>query len=138
MTRYIDPPGVPEVERMTPAELKVIREFLGLSSAALAKHLGVSDRTVRHWEEGKYPIPDGVRLEIEKLEAHTAEFVASVVEKVTDVPDPVVVTYRTDEEYRAAHPESPMPASWHRAAIARVAQEVPGLSIVFPPREEIS
>jgi len=138
MTRYTDPPGMPEDERMTPAELKVVREFLGLSSAALAKHLGVSDRTVRHWEAGKYPIPDGVRLEIEKLEAYTAQFVAGVVEKLMDIPDPVVVTYRTDEEYHAAHPEIPLPASWHRAAIARVAQEVPGLSIVFPPREEIS
>ena len=137
MTKYTDPPGMPEDERMTPAELKVVREFLGLSSAALAKYLGVSDRTVRHWEEGKYPIPDGVRLEIEKLEAYTAEFVASVVEKLMDIPDPVVVTYRTDKEYHAAHPETPLPASWHRAAIARVAQEVPGLSIVFPPREEI-
>jgi len=138
MTRYTDPPGMPEDERMTPAELKVVREFLGLSSAALARYLGVSDRTVRHWEEGKYPIPDGVRLEIEKLEAFTAEFVAGVVEKLMDYPDPVVVTYRTDKEYHAAHPETPLPASWHRAAIARVAQEVPGLSIVFPPREEIS
>ena len=135
MTRYTDPPGMPEDERMTPAELKVVREFLGLSSAALAKYLGVSDRTVRHWEAGKYPIPDGVRLEIEKLEAYTAEFVAGVVEKLMDIPDPVVVTYRTDEEYHAAHPEIPLPASWHRAAIARVAQEVPGLSIVFPPRD---
>jgi len=138
MTKYTDPPGMPEDERMTPAELKVVREYLGLSSAALAKYLGVSDRTVRHWEAGKYPIPDGVRLEVEKLEAYTAEFVASVVEKVMDISDPVVVTYRTDEEYHAAHPEIPLPASWHRAVIARVAQEVPGLSIVFPPREEIS
>jgi len=138
MTKYTDPPGMPEDERMTPAELKVVREYLGLSSAALAKYLGVSDRTVRHWEEGKYPIPDGVRLEIEKLEAYTAEFVAGVVEKLMDIPDPVVVTYRNDEEYHAAHPEIPLPASWHRAVIARVAQEVPGLSIVFPPREEIS
>lgn len=132
---YTDPPGMPEDERMTPAELRVVREFLGLSSAALAKYLGVSDRTVRHWEAGKHPIPDGVRLEVERLEAYTAEFVAGVVEKLMDIPDPVVVTYRSDREYHAAHPEIPLPASWHRAVIARVAQEVPGLSIVFPPRD---
>lgn len=131
--KYTDPPGMPESERMTPAELKVVREFLGLSSAALAGYLGVSDRTVRHWEAGKYPIPDGARLEIEKLEADTARFVAGVVEKLLDIPDPVVVTYRSDREYHAAHPEIPLPASWHRAVIARVAQEVPALSIVFPP-----
>jgi len=129
--RYTDPPGMPESERMTPAELKVVREFLGLSSAALAKYLGVTDRTVRHWEAGKYPVPDGVRIEIEKLEAFTARFVSDVVEKLLDVPDPVVLTYRTDDEYHAAHPEVPLPASWHRAVIARVAQEVPALSIVY-------
>lgn len=129
---YSDPPGMPEDERMTPAELKVVREYLGLSGSALAKLLQVSDRTVRHWEEGKYPIPDGVRLEIENLERITAEFVSGVIAKLMDYPgDPVVVTYRNDKEYHAAHPESPFPASWHRAVIARVAQEVPALSIVY-------
>lgn len=127
--KYTDPPGD---ERMTPAELRVAREFLGLSGAALARLLQVSDRTVRHWEEGKYPIPDGVRLEIEKLEEYTAQCVAGVVEKLLDIPDPVVVTYRNDEEYHAVHSD-PLTAGWHRAVIARVAQEVPGLRIVFPP-----
>lgn len=133
---YTDPPGMPEDERMTPAELKVVREFLGMSGAALAAYLKVSDRTVRHWEDGKYPIPDGVRLAIEDLEARTAEFVAGVVEKLMDYPEPVVVTYRTDREYHGAHPEIPFPASWHRAVVARVAQEVPALSIVYMARDE--
>jgi len=133
--QYTDPPDMPEDERMTPAELKVVREFLGLPGAALAKYLKVSDRTVRHWEEGKFPIPDGVRLVIEDLEERTAVFVAGIVEKLMDYPDPVVVTYRNDQEYHAAHPEIPFPASWHRAVVARVAQEVPGLSIVYPEKD---
>ncbi len=133
---YDDPPGMPDDERMTPAELKVVREFLGMSGAALAAYLQVSDRTVRHWEDGKYPIPDGVRLAIEDLEARTAEFVAGVVEKLMDYPDPVVVTYRTDREYHQAHPDIPFPASWHRAVVARVAQEVPGLSIAYTPQDK--
>jgi DNA-binding XRE family transcriptional regulator len=128
---YSDPPGMPEDERMTPAEFKVVREFLGLTGDWLAAHLNVSPRTVRHWEEGKYKIPDGVRLAIEELEARTGEYVGAVVEQVMDLPDPIVSTYRTDVEYEAADPSSPFPASWHRAVIARVAQEAPGLSIVF-------
>jgi len=135
-TRYSDPPGMPEDERMTPAEFKVVREFLGLTGDWLARHLRVNPRTVRSWEQGRDPIPDGVRLEIEKLERVTAEFVSGVIAKLMDYPgDPVVVTYRNDKEYHAAHPESPFPASWHRAVIARVAQEVPALSIVYPPSE---
>ncbi|MFE4867752.1 helix-turn-helix domain-containing protein [Streptomyces sp. NPDC056682] len=131
MTEYTDPPGMPEDERMTDAEFKVIREYLGLTGDWLADHLGVAPRTVRNWEQGKYAIPDGVRLEMEDLEARTGEFIARVAEKLLDLPEPGVVTYRTDEDYHAAHPDQLWPASWHRAVIARVAQEVPGLAIVY-------
>ncbi|GGU62273.1 Aca2/YdiL-like domain-containing protein [Streptomyces lavendofoliae] len=130
-TTYTDPPGMPEDDRMTAAELKVVREYLGLTGDWLAAHLGVSPRTVRHWEAGKYAIPDGVRLAVEDLEQRTAQFVAGVVEKLMDLPDPGVVTYRDDAEYHAAVPESEFPASWHRAVIARVAQEVPALAIAY-------
>ncbi|SDL27345.1 DUF1870 family protein [Streptomyces indicus] len=131
MTEYTDPPGMPEDERMTAAEFKVVREFLGLTGDWLAGHLGVSSRTVRHWEQGKFAIPDGVRLAVEDLEQRTAGFVSGIVAKLMDVPDPALITYRDDEEYRAAHPDMEFPASWHRAVIARVAQEVPAVSIVF-------
>lgn len=135
MPDYSDPPGMPEDERMTDAEFRVAREFLGLTGDWLAGHLGVSPRTVRHWEQGKYAIPDGVRLEMEDLERRTGEFVSAVIDKLMDVPEPTVVTYRTDEEYHAAHPEVPFPAAWHRAVVARVAQEVPALSIAYAPAE---
>ncbi|WP_343242309.1 MULTISPECIES: DUF1870 family protein [unclassified Streptomyces] len=130
-TEYSDPPGMPEDERMTAAEFKVVREYLGLTGDWLAGHLGVSPRTVRHWEQGKYAIPDGVRLQVEDVEQRTGEFVGGIITALMDLPDPTVVTYRDDAEYHAAHPEISFPASWHRAVIARVAQEVPALSIVF-------
>lgn len=116
---------------MTPAEFRVVREYLGFTGDRLAEHLGVSSRTVRHWEAGRYAIPDGIRLEMEDLERRTGEFVAGVIERLNDMPEPGVVTYRDDEEYHAAHPEIPYPASWHRAVVARVAQEVPGLAIAY-------
>ncbi|WP_405673316.1 helix-turn-helix domain-containing protein [Streptomyces sp. NBC_01530] len=131
MNTYTDPPGMPDDERMTPAEFKVAREFLGLTGDWLAVHLGVSARTVRHWEQGKFTIPDGVRLAVEDLEARTGGFIDGIIEKLMDLPEPGVVTYRDDAEYKAAHPGAEFPASWHRAVIARVAQEVPGLSIAF-------
>ncbi len=134
--RYPDPPNMPADERMTPAEFRVVREYLGLTGDWLATHLGVSSRTVRHWEQGKYPIPDGVRLVVEGLEQYTADAVElelGMLELQQGPPE--VVTYRSDEEYRAAHPDMRMPASWHRAVVARAAQEVPGLSIVYPPEQ---
>lgn len=131
--QFTDPPDMPEDERMTPAEFRVVREFLGLTGDWLAGHLNTSPRTVRHWEAGKYLIPDGVRLELEDLEQRTAEFVAGAVEKLLDMPDPGLVVYRSDAEYHAAVPDSPFPASWHRAVVARIALEVPALAISYPP-----
>lgn len=131
MTDYTDPPGMPEDERMTPAEFRVVREFLGLSGPWLARHLQVSDRTVRHWEQGRYPIPDGVRLAMERMEQDAASSVTAAVEALMDLPEPALVTYRTDEEFHAAQPDVTYPASFHRAVAARVAQEVPGLSIAY-------
>lgn len=131
----LDPPGMPEDERMTDAEFRVVREYLGLTGDWLAGHLGVSGRTVRHWEAGRYPIPRGVRLEIEELESRTGTFVSGVIEKLLDMADVGLVVYRTDEDYHAANPGVVFPASWHRAVVARVAQEVPGLPIVYADTE---
>jgi len=128
--------NVPDDERMTDAELKTVREFLGLSGDWLAGHLGVDPRTVRHWEAGKYLIPDGVRLEIERLEEATGTFVSNVIDALMDMPDPGVIVYRNDAEYHAAHPEIEFPASWHRACVARIALEVPALRIAYQPATE--
>ncbi|MER6610782.1 DUF1870 family protein [Streptomyces sp. NPDC000927] len=137
MTEYTDPPGMPDDERMTDAEFRVVREYLGLTGDWLASHLRVSPRTVRHWEQGKYAVPDGVRLAMEDLEARTGQFVGGIVEQLMDMPDPVLITYRTDAEYHAAHPEIPFPAAWHRACVARIAQEVPALAIAYADQEQI-
>ncbi|MEU7831411.1 DUF1870 family protein [Nonomuraea sp. NPDC049129] len=128
MTAYTDPPGMPDDERMTDAELKVVREFLGLSLQWLADHLGVSLRTVQHWEQGKYAIPDGVRLTIEGLESTAAQQVDAGVGVLNDAPDAVMAIPRVDSD---CPPECPWPPSWHRAVSARIAQEIPGLSIVY-------
>lgn len=135
---YANPPGMPEDERMTPAEFRVTREFLGVTGDWLAAYLRVNPRTVRAWEQGRHPIPDGVRLAMEDLEQRTGEFVGRAVEAVMDLPEPAIVTYRSDEEYRAAYPDLPWPASWHRMVCARIALEVPGLAIAYADEVTVS
>lgn len=120
-----------EVERMTAAELKVVREYLGLTTRWLAEHLHVAERSIHRWEMGASPIPEGVRLAVEQLEADTANVITAAVNACNDAVDPAILTYRTDEEYRTHHPEQAWPASWHRGVVARVAQEVPGLAIDY-------
>ncbi len=130
MTQYTDERE--DDERMSPAEFRVAREFLGLTPEWTAKFLGVSARTVRHWEAGKYLIPDGVRRQIRRLETQTGAYVDTVVRHLKDAQQPAVTTYSRDEEYRLADPNSPYPASWHRAVTGRVALQVPGLRVHYP------
>ncbi|QVJ03083.1 DUF1870 family protein [Nocardiopsis eucommiae] len=129
---HTDPPGMPEDERMKGVELKMVREWLALSGQELADLLGVNARTVRSWEQGRDPIPDSVRLEVERMEAVTAQAVTAGVEALMDLPEPTVLTYLNDGQYREREPDSTWPASWHRRVVARIAQEVPGLAIVSP------
>lgn len=131
-TQYTDPDGMPEDERMTGIELKMIREWLGVSGDWLAEKLNVTPRTVRHWEAGRNAIPDGVRLEVERMEVLTAQAVTAGIEALMDLPEPTVMTYYSDEQYHERDPDAGWPASWHRRVVARIAQEVPGLVIVSP------
>lgn len=119
-------------EVMTPAELRVVTEWLGLRQRDVAAILGAHERTVRAWLAGKYPIPDGVREQIEAIEAETALSVGEVVDALKDARDPTIVIYRTDEEMWADDADlRPYPAGWWRMVAARAAHEVPGVSIIF-------
>jgi len=116
---------------MTPAAFKTRRELLGLSDGWLADHLAVTSRSVRRWETGQYPIPVGVADELEALHRRTLDQVASTVAALRGTPAPTLYTFRNDEEFRAVHPESPFPASWHRSMTARIALQVPGARVLF-------
>lgn len=116
---------------MTPAAFKTTRELLGLSDGWLADRLGVSSRTVRNWEAGKYPIPEGVAEELTELHTSTRREIERRVGDLRGEPAPTLVTYRNDADFKAAEPQCPFPAAWHRAMIARVALEVPGARIAF-------
>lgn len=119
-------------EPMTPAELVVITGWLGLDQRALAEIVGVSERSVRRWTQGTHPIPEGIREQIENLEAFTAGAVEELVDALCDARDLVVAIYRTSEEMWVARPEfEPYPAGWWRQVVARAVHEVPGVTIVF-------
>ena len=99
------------VDLMTPAEFRVVREWLGLSGDWLAAELEVSGRTVRAWEAGKYAIPEGVREHLERLEAYAGEVVSQIIDSYADMRDPTEVplrTYRADAECA----ETGWPAGW--------------------------
>lgn len=117
--------------QMTAAAMKVAREYLGLTTAWIAGRMHVQERTVHRWEAGVSPIPEGVRIEMDYLQILADDEVDTLTQELLDQPDPALVTYRTDADYRRADPDSPWLASWHRAVAARVAREVSGLEIDY-------
>lgn len=116
---------------MSDAEFRCLREWLGLTTRWLADHLDVAERTVHRWEAGVSPIPAGVAAELLRLSEITYDALNGLVDQPLDLPDPGVITYRTDDDYHQHHPEQDWPASWHRALCARLADEVPGLRISY-------
>lgn len=105
-----------EDDPMTPAEFRMVREYLGLTGEQLAAELDVSLRSLRRWEHGHSPVPDGVREAMEALEARAAGEVGRLVAALRDAPE--VVLQIPD-------------AGWWRMVAARVAQEVPGLTVRY-------
>lgn len=118
---------------MSPAELRCVMEWLGLSTGSLAQVLGVAERTVRHWLAGQYRIPPGAAADLEDVERYTAVAVGELVDALRDAADVGVVVYAASEDMWAARPAMrPYPARWWRHVAMRAAQEVPGLDFAYP------
>lgn len=111
---------------MAAGEFRMVREYLGLTAEWVADQLGVALRTVRRWEAGASPVPDGVREQMEAWEEDTAQAVHLYSERLMDAPDPFVKLALGDDDVPHA-----WPARWHRHVVARVAQEVPGLRVGY-------
>ena len=135
---------------MTPAELKVRRERLGIEQDALARMAGVSLRQAQRWEETQNP-PDYVAALIETLEDNALDFVDAHLaaslpfiqqEKAHGGAQPEVIelmAYPSNETLWAANPDiAPLSARWHRARVGELADELEErgfmVQIVFPPK----
>lgn len=115
---------------MTAAELRTLREHLGLTSAWAADALGVAERSYKRWETGSHPIPADV---IEAATRWMAAADAAVAAACTDLAGqahPRLLTYRTTDDAHAAT-GTDWPASYHRAIAARVAAKIPNLTIDY-------
>ena len=114
---------------MTPAELKTIRESLGLSAQWLADRAGVMQRSVQYWEAGRSRVPEDVADLVLRIDAQFAEAtrqeLAVVDEQTARQGHPPEVVrlyrYRYDAVLWAARPDmSGLPVTAHAALLARV------------------
>lgn len=114
---------------MTNAEVKTLRESLGLSVAWLSRAARVDERTVRYWESGHTSVP----ADVAQLLAEVNRMLNLAVDKheelifqieVTDRPDHIVMLrYRTNEDLWRFQPEfreMGLPATCHAAMLARL------------------
>ena len=113
--------------QVTPAELKSILGWLGLSRPWLGRRLNVQERTVIRWEDGDTKIPEMASAELVVVWNHTVECVKTLVEQgIEDRTDDTITfrTFRTDEDYWAQTGSDEYPASWHRALVCRAMDQV--------------
>lgn len=108
---------------MTPAEFRMVREAWGWQLDQLAAYLVVDVRTVRRWEQGQSRVPTGVREAVELLERHLNDTVAELAHELRDAS---TVTLSIP-----ARDAGGLPAATWRAIAYRVAEQVPGLSVVY-------
>ena len=127
---------------MTPAELRAHCVQLGLDQEDLAKHLGVTGRTMRRWIAGTHAIPEGVATEVARLAHHTTEHVHSLAEEIAESePDEHgqrwAIACRTEAKYLEGTPHAQFPSSWHPPLTFRAA-EMAGARVRFeeddPPK----
>lgn len=114
---------------MTPAELKTIRESLGLTAQWLADRAGVLQRSVQYWEAGRSRVPEDVAELVSRIDAQFAEATRQALavadEQTAKQGHPPEVVrlyrYRDDAALWEARPDMDgMPVTAHAALLARV------------------
>lgn len=101
---------------MTGAEFRTLRDALGLNVDTCCRLFAVADRTVRRWDTGRLPVPEGVARQLLQLDASFDEGAAQSVSMLdhlleeTPVPPGIepqltLVRYRTDADLARYHPD---------------------------------
>lgn len=114
---------------MTTAELRCLRERLGLTTATLADAIGRSERNVRRWENGEQRISRDTADAMIEL----AEFTDAAVEAIVEAAPGTITVYRDDAAFRA-HEDTGgrvLSAAWHRMVAAQAAERIPGSVITY-------
>lgn len=107
---------------ITPAELRSLIDWMGLTRAWFAERLHVQERTVVRWCDGETPIPEKAAVEIVSLWNQAAQRILSLTSAaVASSADGAVTlkTFRVDSEYHKVVDSDEFPASWHRALTCR-------------------
>jgi len=119
---------------MTPAELKTLRESLGLSVRWCAQENGINQRSWRYWESGTFKIPQDAIEWITSLstlaDSTAKKAIESILEQKDRPEEVMLIQYKTDKEMWELKPEMRyFPASYHAAILAKTQSELKKLRI---------
>lgn len=109
--------------RMSNADFRAMREYLGLPAQWLAERLEVNTRTVQKWDSGEARIPEGISSRMESLESFTGGVVARFVDELHDDAEMYFEIPRTHEDLEEMDEYADMPLDWWRMVGARVRTE---------------
>jgi len=123
---------------MTAAELKTLRESLGLTTQWVADQASVQLRTAQYWEKGgRMAVPEDVAAMLtqidDQFETVATQALVQVEASIAGNGEPeevVLIRYRNDQDLWRFHPEmKPLPATAHAAQLSRVRRALWGKSI---------
>jgi len=120
-------PSVTDPANITPAELRALIDWMGLTRKWFGTRVGFGERTVVRWADGHTAIPEKAGVELVRLWNQSAEAIATMVKGATErAVNGVVVlkTFRVDSEYHEAMGSEEYPASWHRAMTCRAMDHI--------------
>lgn len=102
---------------MTGAELKTLRESLGLTVAWVAEQAQVKHRTVTYWESGRFPVPSDVAAMLTAIESQLHNRM-DALDRHLMVAHRNLIRYRTDSDLWDFEPDlRPLPATSHAAML---------------------
>lgn len=114
---------------MTGAELRTLRDSLGLSAEQIAVMAGVKGRTVQRWEVDDWPVPQDVAELLQRLDTLLERAVLGAVdglqqarERAGALPaETVMLRYRSAEDLARYRPDmAELPPAVHGALVDRV------------------
>ncbi len=117
--------GVNETRKpddMTPAELKTLRESMGLTIKWLAARWHTAEYSVKRWERNRR-LPDMLAQDMQTL---CREYRKTITEGIA-ANEPTIIVPRTD----ATTPDD-KPAAWHRSVAQRI-KMITGCTLVYSP-----
>ncbi len=122
---------------MSPAELKTLRESLGLTLNWVAEQAGVYVRTAQYWESGRQAPPADVVEMLQRLDAQIDRVVIETLDTYADVaethgePENIeLYRYRKNEQLWSDKPDMmPLPVTYHAAMLHRASKALRNIGL---------